>query len=186
MTRFLNFQLCLLYANQLHQWLQQHIYLRVWLVIFVLNAFSLRLCSSRVRTRYAYSNCCCLTALGILPVFAHNLVVVFCWPKRTSSWNQTSPLSKLILKGMLRVVSIWRLFKNVLDALWLLRMFRSTYYPWIPCFFQYLIYMISMIIYVNSSLIKVQKSCPISRTPSVEQRWFSRIEQVGLVALEKA
>ena len=26
----------------------------------------------------AYSNCCCLTALGLLPVGAHNRVVVFC------------------------------------------------------------------------------------------------------------
>jgi hypothetical protein len=35
--------------------------------------------------RPAYSNCCCLTARGRLPLFAHNRVVVFCCPILASS-----------------------------------------------------------------------------------------------------
>lgn len=35
--------------------------------------------------RCTYSNCCCLSALGLLPLGAQSRVVVFCWPNLASS-----------------------------------------------------------------------------------------------------
>ena len=79
--------------------------------------------------KYAYSNCCCFTALGRVPLSAHRRVVVFCWPNLASSWNQTSTHSKAICPGILRIVSILNFFKIVLDWLGLTRVLGAWSYP---------------------------------------------------------
>jgi hypothetical protein len=76
--------------------------------------------------RPAYSNCCCLTARGRLLFSAHKRVVVFCWPKRASSWNQMSTLSKAICPGIKLIVSICSFFKVFLSFFWLLRVLRTA------------------------------------------------------------
>ena len=79
--------------------------------------------------KYAYSNCCCFTALGLEPRLAQSRVVVFCWPNLASSWNQTSTLSSPIWPGILRIVAILNFFKIVLDLLGLARVLRAWSYP---------------------------------------------------------
>ena len=79
--------------------------------------------------RCAYSNCCCLTALGRDPRLAQRRVVVFCWPKRASSWNHISICSGLMCTGVWRIVSSGNFFICVLDALSLFRVSRATGYP---------------------------------------------------------
>ena len=79
--------------------------------------------------KYAYSNCCCFTTLGLEPRSAQSRVVVFCWPNLASSWNQTSTLSRPMWPGILRIVSILNFFKIVLDLLGLTRVLRAWSYP---------------------------------------------------------
>jgi hypothetical protein len=89
--------------------------------------------------RCTYSNCCWRTALGLVPVLAHKRVVVFCWPKRASSWNQMSIWSWRTQTGVLRIVSSENFFICVLDAWLLFRVPRTAGYPTITELREYLI-----------------------------------------------
>ena len=79
--------------------------------------------------RCTYSNCCWRTALGLVPVLAHKRVVVFCWPKRASSWNQMSIWSCRTCTGVLRIVSRGNFFIYVLDARLLFWVLWAAGYP---------------------------------------------------------
>ncbi len=52
-------------------------------------ASSIPLAGHTEPNKYAYSNCCCFTTLGLEPCSAQSRVVVFCWPTR--SWFLLQP-----------------------------------------------------------------------------------------------
>ncbi len=59
---------------------------------------------------YAYSNCCCFTALGLVPFSAHILEIVPCWPILASSWNQISTSDFFTVSGIASPTNFLKFF----------------------------------------------------------------------------